>query len=402
MVVDRAALGYPVLRTIHSPRSHSQVNRSNEMNVVALTTFAGPYTSARYVEFANSFPQYRLSLIELGQKSDTYNWKYSDLGVPYNRVVLSPRAAESQPWLTLGRLLFKKLNQLQPDLLVICGYGVPGMLQAFAWARLHGRRTVLLSDSKEDDAKRIGWREAIKGLLVKRYDAALVAGQPHKRYLEKLGKPPQAIFFNYDVVDNSLYHPNRIRGLPAPITRPYFLAVSRFIPKKNLPFLLSSYAMYRSRAGEDIWDLVICGDGELRHQVERFIQEHGLEGVVHLPGFLQQEELLPYFAHACAFIHASSQEQWGLVVNEAMAAGLPVLVSRQCGCYEDLIVEGETGFSFDPEDIGEVSELMFSVSSGKVDLEMIGKSALEHIQKFSLKQFVEGLSNAIEYAKTIK
>jgi 1,2-diacylglycerol 3-alpha-glucosyltransferase len=369
------------------------------MNVVALTTFAGPYTSARYVEFAASLPQYRLSLIEMGNKSETYNWKYSSQDVPYNRVVLSSHAAESQPWLTLGRLLFRKLNLLRPDLLVICGYGVPGMLQALIWARLHGKHTVLLSDSKEDDARRIRWREAIKSLIVRRYDAALVAGQPHKRYLEKLGKASEAIFFNYDVVDNAYYHPDRIRHLPVLIPRSYFLVVSRFVPKKNLSFLISAYAAYRNKAGASAWDLVICGDGELRQQIERLIHEHELLGVVHLPGFLQQEELLPYFAHAGSLIHASSQEQWGLVVNEAMAAGLPVLVSRRCGCYEDLIINGETGFGFDPEDIRELSELMFSMSSGKVDLETIGKSALEHIQKFSLNEFVKGLSKAIEYAR---
>ncbi|MEL6166319.1 MAG: glycosyltransferase family 4 protein, partial [Cyanobacteria bacterium J06628_3] len=117
-----------------------------------------------------------------------------------------------------------------------------------------------------------------------------------------------------------------------------------------------------------------------------------------LPGFLQQDDLLPYFAHAKCFIHASIQEQWGLVVNEAMAAGLPVLVSKRCGCYEDLIIENVNGFGFDPENSQQLSQLMLKISSGEVKLEKMSQASLEHIQKFSPDYFAEGLIQAVEYA----
>lgn len=73
-------------------------------------------------------------------------------------------------------------------------------------------------------------------------------------------------------------------------------------------YKISSYAAYRQAAGSNAWDLVLCGDGELRPQIEQQIAKLDLQNSVHLPGFLQQDKLLPYFAYAKCFIHASIQK----------------------------------------------------------------------------------------------
>jgi len=79
---------------------------------------------------------------------------------------------------------------------------------------------------------------------------------------------------------------------------------------------------------------------------------------IFMPGFKQYSELPEYYARASAFVHASTTEQWGLVVNEAMASGLPVLVSNRCGCARDLVQEGVNGFTFDPANVSQLAELM--------------------------------------------
>ncbi|MEO1184548.1 MAG: glycosyltransferase family 4 protein, partial [Cyanobacteria bacterium J06636_27] len=269
---------------------------------------------------------------------------------------------------------------------------------ALIWSLWHQKPAILLSASKEDDAPRNWWNETIKRWILKGYKAALVGGKPQKKYLIKLGMNPECIFTGYNVVGNEEFHPNKIKSLSNPHRKPYFLAVNRFVAKKNLSKLISSYAIYRQTAGVNAWDLVLCGDGKLRPQIEQQISELDLKDFVRLPGFLQQDDLLPYFAHAKCFIHASIQEQWGLVVNEAMAAGLPVLVSKRCGCYEDLIIENVNGFGFDPENSQQLSQLMLKISSGEVKLEKMSQASLEHIQKFSPDYFAEGLIQAVEYA----
>jgi glycosyltransferase involved in cell wall biosynthesis len=219
---------------------------------------------------------------------------------------------------------------------------------------------------------------------------------------------PEQILDGYDVVDNSYFwnESQKARHNPAAYRRlagletpgPFFLASARFIKRKNLDGLLRAYGTYRERrAGRNAWRLVILGDGAERQGLERIIDDEGLDGVS-MPGFRQIDELPAYYGLAGAFIHPPLQEQWGLVVNEAMASGLPVLVSDRCGCAPDLVREGENGFTFDPEDSGALAMLMDHVSSRQVDLAEMGRSARSHISLWGPERFAEGMYRAFSVA----
>ncbi|MEH1827702.1 MAG: glycosyltransferase family 4 protein [Nostoc sp.] len=376
------------------------------MNITIGILFSnyGPYHIARIEELANCNQklQNQVIAIELARSQDEYPWQVKIDKLHFSLIsVIQEQALEKTSILKLLQKLNFILKQVNPSVIAIAGYFEPAMLFTLAWCLWHRKPAILLSETTENDAPRSWWREALKSIIVNKYKSALVGGKPHKRYLCKLGMPIKATFIGYDVVGNDAFHPKRIKSLPRPLTKSYFLAVNRFIPKKNLSFLISSYAIYRQIMGDDAWDLVICGEGQMRLNIEQQILEVDLKKHIHLPGFLQQHEMLPYFAHAGCFIHASIQEQWGLVVNEAMAAGLPVLVSNRCGCYEDLIIEGVNGFGFDPENLQQLTQLMLKISSTDIDLQKIGEAALEHIQKFSPEYFAQGLMEAVEYALAV-
>ena len=153
------------------------------------------------------------------------------------------------------------------------------------------------------------------------------------------------------------------------LPRHYFLASARFIEKKNLSRLIEAYARYRSLA-EAAGDF---GEGYLGSDLtRRWAASFRLApparallacyDCVHLPGFQQYDDLPVFYGLAEAFVHASTTEQWGLVVNEAMASGLPVIVSNRCGCVSDLVREGYNGFVFDPYDVERLARLMLRVS----------------------------------------
>ncbi|MBH8576313.1 glycosyltransferase family 4 protein [Nostocaceae cyanobacterium CENA369] len=361
----------------------------------------GPYHLARIeglVDYSEKL-QNQIVAIELARSEEQYPWNTKIDNLNFSFVSVIPdRSLEKTNIFYLLKKLNNVLNAVNPNAIAIAGYFQPAMLFTLIWCLLHRKSAILLSETTENDVSRSWWREAIKSWIVKKYKSALVGGQPHKRYLIKLGMPPEAIFLGYDVVGNNAFSPDKIKHLPKPIEKPFFLAINRFIPKKNLSFLISSYAAYCQMLGDKAWDLVICGDGQLRPQLEQQIGELSLKNYIHLPGFLQQDQLFPYFAHANCFIHASIQEQWGLVVNEAMAAGKPILVSNRCGCFEDLVLEGINGFGFDPENQNQLTQLMVKISSDEVDLQAMGKASLEHIQKFSPNYFGQGLMQAVEYA----
>lgn len=337
--------------------------------------------------------------MELARSEASYAWQASVANLPYPFITVYPDGQLEQATLPdLVRRLYAQLRQSQPDVVAIAGYGHPAMLAALLWCRWRRTPAVLLSATWDQNPAKSGWRRTVKRWLIRQYQSALVGGQPQKRYLHALGMPLDQIAVGYNVVESAAFHPSRIRSLPNPLDRRFFLAVVRFIPEKNLPTFLAAYAHYRQQAGAEAWDLVLCGDGPLRSQVEDAIAQHQIAAHVHLPGFLQQAALMPYFAHASSLILASVSETWGLVVNEAMAAALPVLVSKKCGCYEDLVIEGVNGFGFEPDNIEAMVDAMLKISADPHVATRMGEAALTHIQTFSPDYFAQGLLQAIQHS----
>ncbi len=146
------------------------------------------------------------------------------------------------------------------------------------------------------------------------------------------------------------------------------------------------------------WSLVLLGDGPLKSDLCHLISDLGLQDSVLLPGFKQYDELPAYYGLASAFIHASTTEQWGLVVNEAMAAGLPVLVSNRCGCAMDLVKEGVNGFTFDPFNVEQLADLMLKISELGDGRGKMGAASCEIIEAVDASAFGAGLAAAVVQA----
>lgn len=253
----------------------------------------------------------------------------------------------------------------------------------------------------------------------------LAGGTPEADYLAKLGLPRDRIFVGYDVVDNGYFAKEGVEvrsqkpevrskhGLPIN----YFLACCRFGQKKNVPRLIEAYARYRelcanhqaeSVSTSDLrartktpWDLVVAGDGEERPAIEGAIARCGVGASVHLAGAKSYAEMPMYYGLASTFVHASTTEQWGLVVNEAMASGLPVLVSNRCGCATDLVQDGVNGFTFDPCNIGKLAELMLKISSLNHLLSTFGGRSRDIIANWGPERFASGLKAAVDKAQEI-
>ena len=189
------------------------------------------------------------------------------------------------------------------------------------------------------------------------------------------------------------------RGLP----ENYFLASARFIEKKNLSTLIEAYAEYRRRseiAAKVPWDLVVLGDGPLRETLNSQLSTLNLNEHVHLPGFKPYDELPVYYALANAFVHASTTEQWGLVVNEAIASGLPVIVSDRCGCVPELI--NGNGFTFDPTNEHELTARLLEMASlSDEERKRLGDNSYRIAANFAPERFGEGLERAASVAMGI-
>jgi len=297
-----------------------------------------------------------------------------------------------------------RLDEICPDVVCVSGWGLRVSLAAMKWAVARSVPIVMLSESNEFDEVRSTIKESVKRRLVGLCSAGLAGGTPQAEYLTKLGMPRERVFTGYDVVDNRFFSEEaRKRGDGrselGESKSPYFMACARFGKKKNLPGLIRAYAQYRELAKlSNRFDLLIAGDGGEREQIEHTIRECGISDYVHLVGAKGYDELPAYYAHAGVFIHASTTEQWGLVVNEAMASGLPVLVSNRCGCAADLVKEGENGWTFDPTNEEQIADLMLRIASDETRREEMGLKSREIIAKWGPDRFASGVKSAVEAA----
>jgi len=301
------------------------------------------------------------------------------------------------------------LEQIDPDAVAVCGWVLPEARAAIAWCRRNDRAVVLMSASKHDDTSRNRIREAVKRRLIGLCDAALVGGSPQRLYMQHLGMPAENVFVGYDAIGNNYFQQAADaikngrrevdRAKLAIRNRPYFLASNRFIPRKNLDRLVIAYAKYRREIGDvDAWDLVLLGDGPKRGAIKQQIVDSQTDGVF-LPGLRNIFELPAYYTLASCFVHPALQDQWGLVVNEAMACGLPVLVSQTAGCRYELVEEGANGWVFDPRDVDGIADLLARMHKLTAEQrDAMGRRSTEIISRWGPERFATELAKAVETA----
>lgn len=354
----------------------------------------GPYHLAR---LAGAAKYQDITAIELSASTKVYEWERSQLPDSFEIRTLSKDIDSRDLNLhTLRQLLENALNEIKPKSVFINGWSDRGALLSFLWCKKNNTPVFAMSESNAFDFKRKPLTEWVKTRIVKNLDGALVGGETHAAYLVELGLEGENIRKGYDVVDNAFFSAT---PLTTPKKKDYILTSCRFIPKKNLLRLLDAYAIYKSEA-ENLRDLIILGDGDLKEQVTEKIKEKKLEGNVHLPGFKQIDDLPGYYANAACFILPSTREQWGLVVNEAMAAGLPVLVSDRVGSAHELVSEGQNGYTFDPFSTAEIAEALLKTDASPEQLSSMGRKSREIIAEYSPDLFGKSVAELNELSSS--
>jgi glycosyltransferase involved in cell wall biosynthesis len=324
-----------------------------------------------------------------------------------------------------------------------------------AGARLAGARVVMMNETHAGTARATGLKATFKQQVVARFHAALVGGQPQRRYFASLGLPTEKIFTGYDAVDNDYFahQAAEVRRRDSEFRNQYdlpdhfFLSLGRFVAKKNLGVLIRAYRRFLEANPQAQTHLVMVGSGEedaslralcaeLRLPVYEKSDLHNRDGEaverqlpivnetpgVHFYGFRQIDENPIFYGLADAFILPSLYEEWGLVVNEAMACGLPVIVSETAGCAEDLLVPDrlaippespaelrmhlvhltgrirQNGFLFNPASVHQLAKALLVLEAAPAIRENMGQASRRIVEDFSCENFAVNALRAAEAA----
>lgn len=358
----------------------------------------GPLHEDRVRAVAATFRDRKVVGIELCSKSDTYEWVgFEDLG--YEKQTLFPDRDLSQlNACTLFLRLIITAQKLGRGDYVLCHWNLPAIFLFAHWLRMTGSRVYTMGCSKFDDKPRDAKREALKSLILRPYHGAIASGHRSIDYFRFLGIPAERIVGEYNTV--SIGRIKKLTGTePAPngviFESRGFLSVARLVPKKNLGMLLHAYARYRETTTATPRPLTLCGSGPEEAALRALAEALGLTGHVRFMGFVQTEVVCRELGKALALLLPSMEEQFGNVVPEAQAAGLPVIISDNAGARDLLLRTGVNGFVVESDNPEGLAYFMRILAEDENLWSRMAKAASEAAKGGDVAEFCRAISKLI-------
>lgn len=366
-----------------------------KMKILIIHNIISPARIALFNELNDYYKKRgdEFKVLFLSESDKNRNWK-NEFEIKFNYQILKNHAiriGQKDLFTFFINLNIKKiLNQNIPDKIICFGWDHLSAYISNVWARKNKKQFTLWCGSTkyEKSWRRTLFKPLVKYLL-KRTNDFIVYGTRAKNYLMTFGvdKSKINIFFNSIDVD---YFQNKIikftdidrRNLKKIIgikTKKIILFNGQLIERKGIFNLLNAFKTYQEK-DNDI-SLLIIGTGKEEEKIKRIIQRENVKNIF-FTGFIPYKELYKYYAISDVLILPSKEEVWGLVVNEAMACGLPVITTRQTGSSVDLVEENRNGIIINtgtPKNIKEAIEKIFELKLNKKNnsLEIIKKIKFE-------------------------
>ncbi len=334
------------------PNPERSDRRNRPLRVAVVTPIPTPYRDPFWNELARR-PEVHLTVFYCAAGKSDRPWKenwqreYQSEVLPGWNFLRWRGADASCFW---NPAIGRRLTDGRFDVLLIGGYNHLTMWAAL-WFAVRRRLPFFLMCESHLRSRRASWKQLLKRPLlrwiVKRATGFLPTGRLSTDFLLSYGANAKSMTTLPNVPDivGIKAEVGRLRGVanfpgpPGMAGRPSVLFVGRLIPKKRAELVIRAFHAIHSTNNAV---LVIVGDGPLRPYLEQLVVELAIRDRVHFCGFIQPDEVLRWYAHANLFVLPSS-ETWGVVVIEALAAGIPVVVSDEVGCHVDVVAHPALG-----------------------------------------------------------
>ena len=305
--------------------------------------------------------------------------------------------------------LLRHARAFRPDVITLTGYYDPAQILLLLWAKTSGIRIIMQNESTATDHQRGGWKEKLKRTIFNLCDGFFCFGNQSANYLIQLGVSPDQILLRKNAVDNHAIRSGYDHALPKRAQQQKslglrtnnFVFVGRLIAFKNLPMLVAAFAEVQKQSNQAAnWGLILLGDGpeydQLQHQID--VLKLG-NAVTLLPGrpWYEVPEVL---AMSNVLVLPSQSEPWGLVVNEAMVCGMPVLVSDHCGCVPELVQDGKNGFVFKPDQPVQLTQLLLRFMNDDVNVSEMSQWAQKIIAPYAPEVVAQEMLDGYKYILT--
>jgi glycosyltransferase involved in cell wall biosynthesis len=305
--------------------------------------------------------------------------------------------------------LRREIGRERFDAVIVHGHSPAAMLVAAAAGKAAGIPVFMRGETHlglARSAAKAVLRRMLMGALYGRLDAMLAIGSANAAFYRAMGVPGSKIFLMPYAVDNARFvSESRIaEGDRAAIRArfgardgiPIILYAAKFQPRKRPADLIRAGASLSE--GGVPFHLVMVGSGELEGEL-RALGAMLPAGSIHFAGFVNQAELPRVYAACDIFVLPSENEPWGLAVNEAMCAGLPIVASAEIGCVADLVRDGVNGRTFPAGDTKALADALKTLLKDGTARRRMGTASREIISRWSYSECLDGLRTALAHAR---
>jgi glycosyltransferase involved in cell wall biosynthesis/GT2 family glycosyltransferase len=297
------------------------------------------------------------------------------------------------------------LSRAAPAVVVVSGWSTFAAQAAITWCRVHRKPYVLVVES-HDEGPRAGWRRAVKGLVVppvvRGASSVLVTGTLARTSMIARGAAPERVRTFANTIDVAAFgervdaeaprRPDLRAELGAAPDDVVVLSVARLSPEKGLDTLVRAVAA----AGDPRLLLVLVGGGDERGRLEELADELGARVV--FAGERPWDRIAEAYAAADAFALLSERETWAVVVNEAAACGLPLVLSDRIGAAPDLLRDGENGFRIASGDVAAAADALGRIAADPDLRRRMGARSREIVRDWGYEPSVESFVAAVREA----
>ena len=285
--------------------------------------------------------------------------------------------------------IFKEIDRGKFDLFIVFGWHSFVYVQAILACKLSGTPVFVRSDSTLKEQRSL-YKKVVKSLtypiLLRIPSGFFYVGKRNREFYQNYFVPPDRLYFSPHCVGDSRFFPGKTNRSPIRNLRIIkVLTVASLIPLQRVGDILIACKSLSDR-GYDI-RVSVVGSGVLLGELKKLAKELGLASTFH--SFVNQDNLREHYLSTDLLVLGSESESWGLVVNEAMQCGLPVVVSDACGCSEDLVTE-YTGEVFR---VGDVKALANAIERVALNPLINSKAILDHISDYSAAKATQAIVN---------
>jgi glycosyltransferase involved in cell wall biosynthesis len=373
----------------------------NKIQIVILTEIISPYRIPPFNCLATE-SDIDLEIFFLAETESRRSWN-----VPKDKIEFSYRILQGleigkiyqQAPIFLNSGVIYQLWQQRPDIIICGGWQHYTYWLALAYARITKTQFLIWSESTlKDERTSSQFKEKLKRWIINQASGFIVPGKAQKDYLTYLGASNEKIYLAPNVVDSNFFtleteryrQHQEVYKQKLNLKGCVILFVGRLIDEKGIPELLEAF----TSLSQDNVTLAIVGDGAFLQKYQNYCQHKKLENVI-FTGFKSQEELVKYYAAADIFVFPTRSDPWGLVINEAMAAGLPIICSTAAGAADDLIKDEVNGLLVT---VGDVSSLYKALQRLIIDENLRKQMGLQSraiIKDYTPNKMAQGFKKAI-------